>query len=486
MSTKTTTPKVFISYSWQPISNKEKVIELAERLTANGVHVLIDVWDLKEGHDKHKFMEQMVNSLEIKRVLLICNKDYAEKANNRVGGVGIESLIISNDIYSQVDQAKFIPLIFEYDRENKACVPTFVNSRIYLDLSSEEVFEENFHLLMRNLFDKPLSKRPILGSPPAYLFEEEPVYLPTAYKVAGIKKALLEERKNAILFINDYYDSFLSALSNFYIDDNKLTEQNYDTVVLGKIHEFTALRNDFINFLEVYFLNSVEIDLDRLHGFFDKLMDYISNIEGIGADPNSFRSIKVDHYRFFFYELFLYFACICIKKERFKELGFILKTPFVIYLSRNSTTDQYFFPRLKHYVNFLKLRNEKLQLRRVSPTADLMKERATAGVTFAEIQQADAILYYISLFLPHRTWSDRLWYPETTCYPIYEFPLINKAISKRFFDKLKILFDVNSKEELIAKVAEVNNNNRDKLERWDYELPSIEKGLKIETICSLS
>jgi hypothetical protein len=58
-------PKVFISYSWEPVDNKVKTIALAERLVTNGVDVVIDVWDLKEGQDKYKFMEKMVNSPEI-------------------------------------------------------------------------------------------------------------------------------------------------------------------------------------------------------------------------------------------------------------------------------------------------------------------------------------------------------------------------------------------------------------------------------------
>ena len=141
MSTEMNRPTVFISYSWKPATNREKVIQLAERLSLDSIHVIIDVWDLKEGQDKNQFMEQMVNSPDVKRVLLICNKEYAEKANSRTGGVGIESMIVSTEIYSQAEQTKFIPIIFEYDENNKAYVPTFVNSRIFIDLSNEEVFE---------------------------------------------------------------------------------------------------------------------------------------------------------------------------------------------------------------------------------------------------------------------------------------------------------------------------------------------------------
>lgn len=45
-------PKIFISYSWVV---SERVLELAERLVANGVDVVLDKWDLKEGQDKYAF-----------------------------------------------------------------------------------------------------------------------------------------------------------------------------------------------------------------------------------------------------------------------------------------------------------------------------------------------------------------------------------------------------------------------------------------------
>jgi len=124
------------------------VIQLAERMSSNYIHVILDIWDLKEGQDKYQFMEQMVNSSGVKRVLLICNKEYAEKANAKQGGVGIESLIISNEIYTQADQTKFIPIIFEYDEQSRPYVPTFVSSKIFIDFNSEVFFEKNSEILI--------------------------------------------------------------------------------------------------------------------------------------------------------------------------------------------------------------------------------------------------------------------------------------------------------------------------------------------------
>lgn len=105
-------PKVFISYSW---SSDAQVLSLAQRLIAHGVDVVLDKWDLKEGQDKYAFMERCVNDPEITKVLIVCDKQYADKANNRTGGVGDETVIISSEIYGNIKQEKFIPIITERD-----------------------------------------------------------------------------------------------------------------------------------------------------------------------------------------------------------------------------------------------------------------------------------------------------------------------------------------------------------------------------------
>jgi hypothetical protein len=322
-------PKIFISYSWNPITNKEKVHRLAERLFNDGIHVILDEWDLNAGQDKNTFMEQMVNNEEISKVLLICNKDYAEKANAKKGGVGTETLIVSNEVYSSVDQTKFIPIVFEYEN-GKACVPTFVNSRIYIDLSNEEIFEENYELLLRDLFDRPKSKRPPLGSPPAYITEKEPIFLATAHKVATIKNALLNEKKNAILFVQDYLDSFVKAIDTFSIDESELTLENCDEVVLKKIEDLKVLRDDFISFINTYLTYSIDIDEEKLHGFFEKLMNYLYNQTNTRSSYVSIGEAKVDHLRFFLYELTLTFTAIMLEKEKFKELGYLFHNSYIV------------------------------------------------------------------------------------------------------------------------------------------------------------
>lgn len=163
-------PKVFISYSWSSPDYEKWVENFARRLMSDGVEVVIDKWDLKLGQDKYVFMEEMVTSPHITKVLIFCDADYAQKANLRRGGVGVESQIISDSIYSKVNQEKFIPLVTQVDSEGRPYLPLFLKNRIYIDFSSNESFDFEYEKLLRNIFNIPFSKKPKLGQPPTHLF----------------------------------------------------------------------------------------------------------------------------------------------------------------------------------------------------------------------------------------------------------------------------------------------------------------------------
>jgi len=103
----TAAPRAFISYSWSSPSHELWVVELAERLRGDGVDIIVDKWDLKEGQDKYVFMETMVTDDSVVKVLAICDARYAQKADGREGGVGTESQIISKEPESGVKSADF-------------------------------------------------------------------------------------------------------------------------------------------------------------------------------------------------------------------------------------------------------------------------------------------------------------------------------------------------------------------------------------------
>jgi hypothetical protein len=490
MATSLKTPKIFISYSWKPETNKQRTISLAERLTNDGVNVIIDVWHLAEGQDKYQFMERMVNDSEIDRVLIICNKDYSEKANAKKGGVGVESLIISDDIYKQADQKKFIPIIFERSTDGKEHVPTFVHSRIYIDLSNDSLFEEEYEKLLRNIYDKPLSRKPALGTPPAYLLEEDPTFLRTAHKVKTIENALINEKKNFQVFVDDYYETFILALKDFEISDEEINVAGQvDEVVLKRIEELKALRDDFIKFIETLFTYSAQLDVDKFISFIEKVLEFIMTHESSRYPIETVGYLKIDQYRFFISELFLYLTAVLLRKEKFKELGAILNGNFVSYSKKAERIQSFPFTILNQHVSSLdKFRNKRLNMSRISIKADLIKQRAdNPKYSFDNLVECDIILYYTSIMLNEtdKQFQWIRWWPYLTAYRTGELPILDKLVSAKHCEKISPLFGVNSFDELKQKIQRTNQIKADQLERYDFYFPYFMEVFDLEKMGSI-
>ncbi|MEK5060518.1 hypothetical protein BK126_04610 [Paenibacillus sp. FSL H7-0326] len=161
---------VYISYSWSSGTHIENVRRLASSLVRDGIEVKIDIWELKTGDDVNVFMRSMVDSEEIQSVLVICDQEYKLRAEAGVGGIGAEADIMKEAIHGQSRQDKFIPVVFEKDEKGDPYLPSFLASRLYIDMSSSDRFVEGYELLLRQLYDVPLHSRPQLGSPPSNLF----------------------------------------------------------------------------------------------------------------------------------------------------------------------------------------------------------------------------------------------------------------------------------------------------------------------------
>lgn len=162
-------PKAFMSYSWSSPGIRGLIREWAERLSADGIEVVLDQIDLKEGDDKYAFMERMVTDQSVTHVLVFSDSTYARKADQRQAGVGTESQIISREIYEKVEQSKFIPIVCEFEESGEPCLPVFMKSRIWINFATPEAVNDNWEQLIRRVFGKPAFERPKLGKPPAYI-----------------------------------------------------------------------------------------------------------------------------------------------------------------------------------------------------------------------------------------------------------------------------------------------------------------------------
>lgn len=210
------TPQVFISYSWTSEEYKQQIKEIAERLMHDGILVKLDIWDLKDGHDKYAYMEQCVTDKDIDRVLIFSDRKYAERADKRQGGVGDETTIISPEIYGNEKQEKFIPIVMEWDENGNPYLPAYLKSRMYRNLSGDD-FEAEYETLVRTIYDEPLERKPELGSRPDWLDAEPSTLFPVKEAVRRVDNAKIGKLKNAAA--QDFIDVYIAAMKQFFRKD---------------------------------------------------------------------------------------------------------------------------------------------------------------------------------------------------------------------------------------------------------------------------
>ena len=202
----TKSARLFISYSWSSPAHQQWVLNLATQLREDGVDVTLDKWDLKEGHDAIKFMEQMVSDPNISKVIIVSDQNYAAKADGRKGGVGTETQIISAEVYGKSDQNKFCAVISELDAEGKPYLPTYYRSRIYIDLSSDDLYPTNYEQLLRWIFGKPAHPKPAIGKPPSFLTDETTPLFPIGARSRRALDAVRQNATNSLPLLLEYLD----------------------------------------------------------------------------------------------------------------------------------------------------------------------------------------------------------------------------------------------------------------------------------------
>lgn len=469
--------RILGSYSWHPEENKIRVQRLAERLLSDGVNVILDIWELKDGQDKYVFMEQMVKDTKVKKVLIICNEDYAYKANARKGGVGTESTIMSSEIYSLASQTKFIPIAVE-KKNGEAFLPTFLKSRIYIDMSSDEIFELGYDQLLRDIYDKPLHRKPALGSMPSYLETDEPVLLNTAREQRFLK-AKVEESTNLKTWIDKYCGKLIQSLDQFKVSFNGGKVSKLVELIERSISAMQVINEDFITFVETVAANE-ECKGQQFVDFFEKLLQYYEDnkIELVTSTESWY--LVNDNYRFLNYELFLSFTSIMLRKERFDILKEVVDADFCVLSNRMGRQVKALnfteFQKYNYTLDYYKNGNEHSNT--ISETANLME--SLAGSRFASWIESDILLYYLSLLYNRSQDRTVVWYPTLSIYN-RSFEILPKLVSKRYFEKAKVLFGVDDKDSFKAVVSRMKDDfNRDGFHR----VPNIKQGLSVDKVCT--
>lgn len=456
--------KVFISYSWTNPTHEDWVINLAQRLISDGVDVVIDKWALKEGHDKFNFMEAMVKSNDIQKVLIILDKRYSEKAEQRAGGVGTETQIISPKIYGDVSQEKFIPIVSEKDAEGNAYVPTYLEGRIYIDLSDQDKFEENYEVLLRNIYQRPAYSKPKLGKAPSYLFEETPMTHKTSSIIRNFDNQISKSPTRINSIIKEFLGNFFEDLKEYSTNVNFTR----DVLFFGKaIHDnivsYTPLRNDYIAFVDKLLKSEIQFDIEIFIKFFEKL----PRLKYPQDSRSGWSSNEFDNFKFFIHEIFLYSIAIGLNNEKFKFIEELLYSGYFFQGRYEHRNEPNRFDELYNYVEvFDQYYKQTYSNNYLSPMADLIIKRLPDNMNIDDIINADLLIHYIARL------DNLSWFPITYIYRKWDnnkFELFSRLVSNRHFEKVKILFNVSTVKELQEKIRKFQSADKNP-DRIGYSL----------------
>lgn len=443
-------PKAFISYSWSSPQHQLRVKSWADRLIADGIDVTLDIYDLKEGHDKFAFMERMVTDETVSHVLVICDKSYSSKADARKAGVGTESQIISKEVYEKVAQSKFIPIACEFETDGSPFLPIFLKSRIWIDFSSDEAVSENWEQLIRVLYGKPLHVKPKLGSAPAFLSDDSSAPVsPAATKYAALKQAILHSKPALRSFRSEFIDACVEFIDSLRIRKQpnipKLGEQ-----ILADCGKLRPIRNLIVDWvLFESSANSTSEFCDSLIGLLERLREMKARPEEI----NSWNDEWFGAHSLFVYETFLYMIAALIKVGRDDVLHDVFTTHYLL-PKREWHGDQRFdtFDCFYGSSGALGSAINPEGQRYNSPGAELIKRQSDrSDLPFSALIEAELLVFMMALITPNAR-----WYPGTLHYANYSvsFPLFIRGAQRKGFKRFATITGVDDAERLRTLVKE--------------------------------
>ncbi|EIE01213.1 SEFIR domain-containing protein [Leptospira licerasiae] len=472
-------PKTFISYSWSSPDHENRVLNLATELVNSGVQVILDKWDLKEGNDSIAFMESMVTDPSIQKVILVCDRVYSEKANERKGGVGTEAQIISGEIYRKADQGKFVAVVVEKDQDGNAFLPAYYKNRIYIDLSYSSDYTNGFTQLLRWLYNKPLYQKPEIGKPPKFVSNETSL-INSSLLHNHLCKAIRENSDSQKGLLREYLELITDNFEKLRITEPD--SNSFDDQVVSSISDFIPYRNEFLEIVNL--LSKYETDaasLNQFHKFFESLIPFQYNQK----IPGSYRDWDFDNFKFIIQELFLLLIATLLKHERFQTAAYFLSQRYYYSTDRSGISMQH-FSIFRQPLASLKFRNSRLKLGRLSLHADLLKERAQESmIDFTSIMQADFVLYFKGILDSIRNEEHNFWWPDTLLYMSHwpkKFEIFARCESLSYFEKVKILFGIQIKGEF-SQVFDELAKDRSLIPRWEIESFDPRFMLNFDNLC---
>ena len=409
MKPKIEKPKIFISYAWGSREYQNKVLALANDLVSVGIDVLFDKWDLKEGHDTYVYMEKCVNDDTVTNVIILLDPIYEEKANERSGGVGTETQIISSEIYNNVSQEKFLPVVFEKKEDGTIPKPQYLKSLLHFDLSDPTTYDENYQRLVKRLYGVNIYQKPELGNIPNWVTEEETIPSGRIIK--------LEQLKNNNNYLSQK-DDLISILDK--LEDDVISFKSDEMNCIKIYEELKKYRDEYLQIIK--YSHSIKDSNKFIYDFLEELC----------SRCNEYETIHRDEKKTLIHEMFIYTVAFYYKQKDYDSLSDLLcKTYFVT----NPTTGQEGKGIHSFYSYYEKLdytKRNKDNKKYYNGTAQIFVDSINVNIcSLKDLCFADELCYNFYVF-GSETISDRYWFPI-----LYIYDGEYNTLLKQFSSKLK-------------------------------------------------
>jgi len=145
--------RVFISHTSKTEEAVEWVKALALYLIDNDVQARLDKFHLRRGMDLPQWM---CNELSMaKKVIVVCDEAYKQKADGRLGGVGWETMIIQGDLANLPADSTKYQVVVRSDEIDKG-LPAYLKTRYAFHVPPTDKSLGFGEELLKELLDLPL------------------------------------------------------------------------------------------------------------------------------------------------------------------------------------------------------------------------------------------------------------------------------------------------------------------------------------------
>lgn len=312
------------------------------------------------------------------------------------------------------------------------------NNYIYIQCAGAGKFIDEFLKLSEKINDIA----PLIGAGPT---------------IIDLENAINDTKSVGPLYLK-YLNIINKELKKIKPDFSKFTE--IDDGILWQINEGTQITSKFIesSLLASQYKNVEAIN--TIYNFFGNLFILCNKPEDF---VGSYCESHFDGYRFLLYEMFVSFIAVSIKYDNWEIIGDLLINDIFIEQKESIYIPYVNLNTFIHSLNVV--RNSRLNLRRVSFVADLLKERfsnvdLSQLIPYNKFLEADYFLFMRSICKEKNTEnllsSHSLWCPRSCIYLNWVPSYVKRAESKKYLDRLIKAIGLEKYEDFINNFR--NNN----------------------------